>query len=266
MLSPGSLRGRAYIPNVATLKRYGDSRYKIAQMRVIRAAGVELPYTEKGTVNDSKLSNNIARARSKVMEYGYCNQWEYFATFTLNKDMHDRYDLPAFNRHFSQWLRDLRKSTGAQVAYLLIPEQHADGAWHMHGLLSGMPEGHLQPFDTGKKLTPYIVKKIRSGQPIYNWPAYAAKFGFVTVEPIRDKDRATSYITKYITKDLARCVTKMGAHLFYASRGLETAQELARGTLKAPIPVDYENEHCAVTWFDADAVEETALRDLFTAL
>ena len=253
---------RGFSFNIATLKQYGD-HFKIAQLKAIRNRGVEIPYTEKNSVNAEKLENNIVRARSMVREYGFCNPWDYFVTLTLRPDDHDRYDLKAFNKVLSQWLRDLRKRSGAELKFILVPEQHKNGAWHMHGLLYGIPEGQLVPFQPDQKLPAYIQNKLRIGQPIYNWPAYAAKFGFVTVEPLRDKDKAVSYITKYITKELARTVSTLGAHLYYASHGLQKATELKRGRLQAPIPIDYQNEHCAVSWFDADCIDADTLRGFF---
>ena len=41
---------RGFSFNIATLKQYGD-HFKIAQLKAIRNRGVEIPYTEKNSVN-----------------------------------------------------------------------------------------------------------------------------------------------------------------------------------------------------------------------
>lgn len=251
---------QAYAHNVAILRRYGANSYKLTQLATMRNAGVEVPYTPKNTVNSEKLANNLCRARARILEIGLCNLWDYFVTFTLRAEEHDRYDLERYIKTLSQWLRDLRKRYGQAVRYLLIPERHKDGAWHMHGLLAQLPPGALVPFDPAQRLPEYIRRKLQQGEPIYNWPAYAAKFGYVTVEPLRSQTRAVAYITKYITKDLQRSVTRMGAHLYYASHGLQRAQLVKKGTLVHETAVDYQNEHCAITWYDAREMDVDELK------
>lgn len=252
----------AFTYNVAILKQYGK-HFKISQLAMIRNAGVEFPHSPKNSVNENKLDNNICRARSKIREYGFCNDWDYFMTQTLRPNGNDRFDLKLFQRSFSQMVRDLRKKTGAEIRYLIVPERHKNGAWHLHGLLAGIPPDLLECFTLDQHLPYYIRRKLLKGEEIYNCPIFAEHFGYVTIEPLRDKDKAVSYITKYITKNLAKSVSEMGAHMFYASKGLQHARELERGALNTPIPVDFAGEYCAITWFDGNDVDAAALRNLF---
>lgn len=246
------LRAPAYTYNLSTLKQFGTVGFKLVQMACVRTRGVELECPPpKGSVNCEKLSNNIVRARSKVREYGLCNNWDYFVTLTLDASKRDRYDLPAFWKAFSQFIRDYRKRYGISVHYLFIPEQHKDGAWHAHGFLYGLSAEHLRPFTLQEKLPAYLRAYLRQNGVLYDWPQYRDRFGFITLEPIRDKQRAVSYITKYITKDLEYSVDRLGAHLYYASRGLHKAEEIKRGQLVQDVSIDYANEHCSITWFDA---------------
>lgn len=257
-----ALKSAPYVYNLSILKQVGDN-FKITQMNCVRAQGVELDdVPAKGTVNQDKLANNIVRARSTVREYGLCNPWEYFLTLTINQAFLDRYDLPQLRRVLSQWVRDYRKKYGCDVKYLFIPEQHSDGAWHLHGFIMGLPASHLQPFTLQEHLPLYIRNKLQQGQQVYNWPAYAQRFGYVTIEPIRDQERAVSYITKYVTKDLDRSVSELGAHLFYASQGLQKAQELKRGTLAYIIRTDFENDYCKLTYFDGSIFDRASLEPL----
>lgn len=235
---------------VASLKAYGESRLKLTAQKSVCRSGFDRPYTEKNTVNSEKLDSNICRARAQVREYGLCNDWEYFVTLTLRPDGRDRYDLKAYRRQLSQWLRDMRKQTGADLHFLLVPEKHQSGAWHMHGLFASLPSDSLVLFDSRQHLPHHILDKLGRGQTVYNWPAYAEKFGFCEVEPLRNRDKAVSYITKYITKDLACSVSQMGAHLFYASKGLNRAETLKRGHLQQPLDFAFENDYCGVNWYN----------------
>ena len=251
-----------YLNDVAILRQYGDDIFKISQCKSIRNKCVELGcvYVKKGSVNEKKLSNNISRARSTVAELGICNPWELFATLTINAEKYDRYNLKLILKALSQWIRDINKKHGCNIKYLLIPEQHQDGAWHFHGFFMGIPPDLLTLFMLSDRLPNYIRNKLKRGEAVYNWQAYAKKFGFIDLEPIRDRQAATYYILKYITKDLDRSVTEQGAHLYFASQGLNRSKEIKRGTMAATIAPDFENDYCKINWFDSQeySVEELA--------
>ena len=240
-----------YSRDIAILKQIG-SYYKLTQMNYVKEKGFELDsYIQKNTVNTEKLNNNITRARTTVRELGYCNQWELFFTFTINQQFYDRYNLADFRKVLSQWIRNYNKKYSLKIKYLLIPEQHKDGAWHFHGFLIGLPISHLKKFEIGDIMGQKIADKVLAGCTVYNWLAYQGKFGFCSLETIRNQERAVNYIIKYITKELAQSVDSLGAHLYYASKGLERAEELKRGKLLQEIPIDFENEHCKITNFSA---------------
>lgn len=57
----------------------------------------------------------------------------------MDETKYDRYNLLAWKRDFTQWLRDQRKKYRKlgydfDCPFLLVPELHQNGAWHMHGL------------------------------------------------------------------------------------------------------------------------------------
>lgn len=194
-----------------------------------------------------KLESSISRARQKVFEYAYCNDWDWFVTMTLDPQKYDRYNLDKFHKDLTQWLRDYgRYKVHQKIAFLLVPERHKDGAWHIHGLLSGVPESVLAPFEKGTPLY---------GTDYLNWPDYAKKFGFCSVGRVKNHEAVSGYITKYITKDMARLNNEVGAHLYYCSRGLKTAERFADGWVYAGAGInmtpDYQGEYCMVKWFDS---------------
>lgn len=170
--------------------------------------------------NDIKLNNNFSRARSMVLQYALCNPWELFFTGTLDKAKYDRYDLDTYMTDLSQWIRDKRKAYGVKFQVLLVPEQHKDGAWHVHGLVHDLLVSATEQFGEG---TP---KDLRDHDYI-NWPDYQEKFGFCSLALIRDPIATAFYISKYVSKDLSRRAGDLGKHLYFHSRPLKKAEKAA---------------------------------------
>ena len=170
---------------------------------------------------NERMSQSISRTKSRIFELAGCNPWDWFFTGTLNPEWHDTCNLEAFRKRLSQYIRDCRKKYGTPCAFLLIPEQHKSGAWHVHGLLSGFPDKAFRKFEKNEMLPHKILKEINKGSDIRDWTGYSAKFGFTTVSPIRCQAKCTSYVTKYITKDCYKTSISNGGHMFYASQGLK---------------------------------------------
>lgn len=242
------------VHDLTTLYNYADLCYKITSMHTYSCGkgDTERTYTAKGTAgNEAKLADNLTRARSRVQELALCNPWEWFATLTLDKEKYDRHNLPKFNKDLGQLIRDFRKQHGCAVKYLLIPEKHKDGAWHMHGFFMGLPVEHLREFRLTDRLPHKIRARIEGGKHVYTWDAYARRFGFADIEPIDNHEAAGNYIIKYITKDTTRSITKLNAHIYYASKHLEGRKVVYRDLLDRPLTEpDYSNDYCTVKWFD----------------
>lgn len=99
----------------------------------------------------------------------------------------------------------------------------------------------------GKGLADKVVK----GDVVYNWKAYFDRFGFCDLEPIRNHEAVSKYVTKYINKELASSVTELNAHTYYHSRGLNFAKLKKKGTMNWDnIAPTFENEYCSVCWLD----------------
>ena len=132
-----------YIDNYYNIKKYNEDMYKIVYSKLpIKRPGFEHKDNFKRFrgINDSKLSNSFSRARTRVFEYASCNEFEYFITLTIDKEKLDRYDLKEYIKKLGQFIRNYRRDYGCDIQYLLIPEKHIDGAWHMHGLIKGIPK------------------------------------------------------------------------------------------------------------------------------
>lgn len=200
-----------------TIHRYSDGLFKVVAFKGNRDPDfVYLRDREEQAQNEIKLDSNFSRARSMVLQYALCNPWEYFFTGTLDKTKMDRYDLDTYASRLMQFIRDKRKKYEAKFQVLLIPEHHDDGAWHMHGLVNGLPEEVLSPF------APPAPKRLIEGG-FLNWPDYMDKFGFCSLAPIRDPVATAYYVSKYVSKDLSRRSGDLGKHLYFHSRPLKKA-------------------------------------------
>lgn len=252
------------------LKIYGTGscqKIKVVRMNVLRNSGFEceqvLGYV-RGEVYDEKLAESIARTKSKIFELAFCNPWDWFFTATLSPNKGDRTDLEVFHKQLTQWIRNYNRLHLTSIKFLLIPELHQDGkSWHMHGFLFGIPSEHLKQFQIGDVMGKGLAEKVKNGDAVYNWSAYADKFGFCDLEPIRNAEAVSKYITKYINKNLATSVTKLNAHQYYHSRGLAVAKVIKRGTMSANIVPTYENEFCSVAWLDYSDELLAQLEDSF---
>lgn len=240
--------------------------------RVIYSASSEPRSEAREDVNEKKTADNIRRAQRSIEDLALCNPWEWFVTCTLSpKKYPNRLDLDGFRSDLMQLLRDERKRTGEQYAALLVPELHKNrDGWHMHGLLHGIPAADFKAFQLGSRLPQHIRGKLLAGEEVYDWPRYAERFGWVDVEPLRSRDAAARYITKYISKGLQEDITAAaldkGKHLYYCTRGLlrpvKVDETAARGGLPAAVPAGlvqeagYEYEYGRVDWFRAPPASE----------
>ena len=160
---------------------------------------------------------SLKRTKKKVYDYAKSNEWEWFVTFTFSPDKVNRYNYDECTKYLSKWFNNLKRSSPA-LSYLVVPEQHKDGAYHFHGLFSGMNEHQI--VWTGK----YVIKRVRglrskfvrTKEKIYKIGSY--KLGWMTATRVREMEKVTSYITKYITKDMLNGLH--GRKRYWCSRNL----------------------------------------------
>ena len=208
---------------------------------------------EKNKGDYKKMIESLIRSKRMVFEYSFSNDWDYFATFTIDPQKFDRHNLNEYHNKFSHWLRNyFRRKYGENVQYICIPEQHKDGAWHEHALIKGISKQHLELFKLEDDLPKYIKDKLKAGEEIYNCPMYMKKFGWCTFEPVRNSEACAKYITKYITKDMLKSVTDYGAKIYYASRGIKKAEIVTRGFYNGNYIADFSNDYCKKSTFAYD--------------
>lgn len=214
-----------------TISSYGNDVFKVVAFKGARDPDFIYDRAPSQKSNDTKLANNFSRARSMVLQYGLCNPWDYFFTGTLNKEKFDRYSLDPFVKSLTQFIRDQRKKWNSQIQFLLVPEHHDNGAWHIHGMLSGLPPEAVSQFYYPESDLPFwlLRKKYKSLTELMekgylNYPDFAKKFGFCSLGKIRNPVGTAFYLQKYVSKDLSRRSGDLGKHLYFHSRPLKKAE------------------------------------------
>lgn len=154
---------------------------------------------ETGDSVERGEKQNMSRAIQKVYDLARSNNFDWFVTTTFNPALVNRYDYDSCADTMVKFTRILRDDGNG---YLFVPEQHQDGAFHMHGLISGDLD-----------LTHW------KGD-VYNLNDF--KWGFTTATPIKDRKRVSSYIAKYLTKEI---VVPKGRKRYWASRALKKPTE-----------------------------------------
>ena len=219
-----------------------------------------------------RFINNIYRARKTLDELGNCNQWDYFVTLTIDSNKYDRYDFKAFYKVFSKFKEHCKRDSGFKLKYVFVPEQHQDGAWHLHGLVSDIPltqltELRLQDFFpfTEVRIPQYILDKLGRGGKLYNWGKYADKFGFCLFEQLEDSQKASSYISKYIGKGFIGNDKFKNVRLLLPSLGLNRAVKLKKGfTSLADVKPNYDCEYATIFKFDKSKYSLDSVLKYFT--
>lgn len=203
--------------------RYRDDLYKVVHFKSTapRSAGF-IREKDEGFRHQDKLPQALSRARRVCLEIALCNEWKWFATFTIAANNFDRKNLDGFYERFSEWLKYQKKKYQLKIPYLLVPEQHGDGSWHMHGFFNSDIDQFLVSFadqyEAGADVPLKLVRK-----DFYNWPEYQKKFGFCSFGKIRSHDATAFYATKYISKSFQGDAQRVGLRLYYPSLGLNRA-------------------------------------------
>lgn len=229
-----------------SIKQYREDFWKIIRFEIPHIPHVPAPRSGRGE-NDQKFKQSLIRAKSVITQIAICNDWDWFFTCTLNPEIHDNTTYFAFCCKFPQWVRDYNKKYGCKIKYLLVPEQHEKGTWHVHGFLSGIPEDHISEFVPG--IHPW--KLIHAG--FMNWGRCSNAFGFCSLGRVRDPVAAGFYVSKYITADLSKSAVSVGSHLYWCSVGLLRAKPFGYvydRSLTLDLLIDTEGQYCSTGYTD----------------
>lgn len=177
--------------------------------------------TQKQIIHSEKSSVN--RSVNQIYSIARSNRWEYFVTLTIDPIKLDSTNFKLIIEKLIIWTNNLKKRYAPDLKYVIVPELHKDKLkWHFHGLFANV--GNI-PFKfsgktcVGKFVYDYARKPYAT--KIYNLPLW--RYGFSTATKVRDSAKASSYITKYITKDLATIL--QNKHRFFASQNINHPKE-----------------------------------------
>lgn len=198
------LEGKRDVLEDLFIKEYNPFTDKVEYMEDMYCAK-EL---EKRANHNLRVSFN--RTVNEIYKLSRQCTWEYFITLTFDKTKVDRYNFDECMKKANSWFNNQRKRYAKDLQYLFVPEQHKDGAWHIHGLLSRV--GEMSFVDSGKKINDKVI---------YNLSGW--KNGFSTATEVEDIQRVSSYIVKYITKEL--CEVTKGKRRYYRSQNIPKPSE-----------------------------------------
>lgn len=165
----------------------------------------------------NKVLYNIAKTRNKIFDIARSNDFNYFITLTYSADKCNRYSFTECSkkvRKFMNHFKERNADTCPNFKYLLVHEQHKDGAYHYHGLI------YLEDTSTLK-----LADKQPKGckQTVYNWGKW--RNGFSTVTEIQDAEATRKYILKYISKNIDEDYQKGQRHFYYSQNCLKPEVE-----------------------------------------
>lgn len=184
------------------------------------------------TLRDSKIKDifdkvssaetSMSRSRRNIKRIALSNEFEYFATWTVNAKYCNRFYIEDVIEKMRILLKAFQRSN-KDFKYLYIIEKHEKGAFHFHGLIKGVKIGdedknlRLYIKEEYNSLPKYILDAIDKRQAIYHIPFFDNKLGYNTFTKIKSYNKCCNYICKYITEDMQRIASN---YIYFSSKGL----------------------------------------------
>ncbi|WP_235307541.1 hypothetical protein, partial [Staphylococcus gallinarum] len=202
------------------VKAYNDGRLTVIKYKNKRQKPTVSIHQKKALGSSSYLSEDerldnqrryMFKVKTKIKDLVLNNHFDMFWTLTFDpkkciESVEDEYRFFEMRK----WLDKMRKrhsrKSDKPFMYIAIPERHKSGLIHWH-----MVTGNLEPnlIDSGK-----TYKK----QKIYNCIDW--EHGFSNVQMMRSKSKISSYVTKYITKDLLNTPARKNKRKYWSSNNL----------------------------------------------
>lgn len=222
--------------------QYNDNYFKVILNKYQREKGFEELNKKSIFVDNQEEIERVSLSRTKrnIKEIALCNNFQYFATITINSSVCDRYNLEVCQEKLKKVLKALKRKR-KNFKYIFITEKHKDNAFHFHGLISEIPL--------------YINKNGYFSSSDFD------KLGFNSFSKIQDYNKCCNYITKYITKD---CIRNSHNQIYICSRGLKKAD-------KYEIPLvdldwSFENDFCKIKEFSCSELSKDDFFQIFGLL
>ncbi|HDJ3169631.1 TPA: hypothetical protein PP853_002800, partial [Staphylococcus aureus] len=206
--------------NNGTLKviKYKNTRQKSnisihqnLSLHSVKENNLILSEEERKNLEEENRKSYMFKVRTKIKDLVLNNHFDMFWTLTFDpkkcdEAIEDEYRFEEMHK----WLNKMRKrhnrKSDKPFNYIAIPERHKSGLIHWH-----MVTGNLEPtlVDSGKTY---------QKQKIYNCADW--QHGFSNVQMMRSKSKISSYVTKYITKDLLNTPARKNKRKYWSSNNL----------------------------------------------
>lgn len=220
------------------LYQYNDDNIRIVCQKYSRNSGFEEVQRDHIFSDKEEVERiSLSRTRRNIRELALSNNFEYFATLTINSSSCDRFSLTECQNILRRKLKTL-KQYNKNFAYIFITEKHKNGAYHFHGLVKGIDNFYINKYG-------YLSHKTFD------------QIGFNSFSKIKDYNKCCNYITKYITKD---CVKNEQGTVYISSRGLKKASRYQIGAID--IDWQYENDFCKIKDFQISHTDPDVLLSL----
>ncbi len=179
------------------------------QLSLNRSHKKQLKKEQTETQRLDSIHRSLRRSTVSVKDIIVSNKWDFWCTFTFSPNKVDRYDFERVSTKMHLWLK-----RQPNLRYIIVPEQHKDGAYHFHALIANYT-GPLKP----------TKKRTKNGQFIFR-----ANFGSGFHEFVKI-DGNNLAIAQYMTKNY---LTKNNLLLrnrkrYWTSRGLDKPLTLING-------------------------------------
>lgn len=212
------------------LYNYNGRYFRVCSIKACREKGFEDISKIKKTDKEEVERISLSRTRRNIRELALCNDFEYFCTLTVNSSKCDRYSLDEVQDTLRKCLRNIRNNSD-NFKYLIITEKHKDGAFHFHGLMSGVSDLYINKFGYMSCFKLDVL-------------------GFNSFSKIESLQKVANYILKYITKD---CVKNSKNQVYISSRGLKKAERSELNTnINNDIEFTYSNDFVDIIDFDLE--------------
>lgn len=153
----------------------------------------------KRKVNVVPKPSSLMRTKTRITDYTLANEFDLFTTFTFDPEKVDSLNFEYAKSKMTNWLH-VQKRKSPDLKYLIVAEQHKSGRLHFHALLKNFSGDLVLSYQSNGQ------PRIKNGRYIYNIGNY--KWGYSTAVKIDNIEKVSSYIQKYITKDMLKITNK----------------------------------------------------------
>lgn len=203
------------------IEQYNDFDYRIIHCPLLTDKKILHKFSKYWKSDFDVISSSevsISRTKRNIRRICLSNNFEYFATWTIDSKLCDRFHLENCIDEMRKHLKAFHRKYNS-FKYIYIIETHKNGAFHFHGLVKGIPVDELKKYSKGEKynIPKYIYDSVEKGAEIFHCSFFDSRLGFNTFSKIKSYTKCCNYIIKYISKDFVK--TKEN-QIYFCSRGL----------------------------------------------